>query len=58
MLSLWEGEFSRASSGPPPITVQVLLTDLGLYFAAFQLPVGVPNCYGALEAARSMQPIG
>jgi hypothetical protein len=48
MLSLWEGEFSRARSGPPPITVQALLMDLGLYFAAFQLPAGVPNCYSAL----------
>lgn len=48
MLSLWEDEFSRARSGPPSITVQALLTDLGLYFAAFQLPVGVPNCYSAL----------
>lgn len=28
--------------------MQELLTDLGLYFAAFQLPVGVPNCYSAL----------
>lgn len=47
MLSLWEGESSWAGAGPPPITVQALLTDLGLYFAAFQLPVGVPNCYSA-----------
>jgi len=48
MLVLWDGEFSRARSGTSPITVQALLTDLGLYFAAFQLPVGVPNCYSAL----------
>ena len=48
MSSLWADELSRAGSGPPPITVQSLLTDLGLYFAAFQLPVSEPNCYSAL----------
>jgi hypothetical protein len=48
MLSLWEGEQKRMASGPPVVTVQMLLTDLALYFAAFQLPAGVPNCYNAL----------
>jgi hypothetical protein len=48
MLSLWEGESSRATSGSPFVTVQALLTDLAVYFAAFQLPDGVPNCYSAL----------
>src|ERR1022692_67688 len=38
MLAMWECERSRAVLGQPAVTVQALLTDLALYFAAFRLP--------------------
>jgi hypothetical protein len=48
MLSLWEAEHSRQASSPPAVTVQALLTDLAIYFSAFQLSPGSPRCYEAL----------
>jgi hypothetical protein len=51
MNELWEQELALTHPHPDYVSVQDLLTDMAIYFAAFRLPSEAPNCYSELVRA-------